>query len=172
MGRPFRFGPIAIFSVILVLVIIVIVNRKPNYTAIRDEMQGNLDSLFLEEGYNNNYSTTPRPILGDVKDYRTVTGPIFYTTKYVPNYTFYFRIFYNIDAPPGTLNGANMIYTYDSKDGTGTPNQLLFFYGYNYGPTAPDPKVAYNWLVDKINTYNQNKHTPEIYNQLKLSSPQ
>jgi hypothetical protein len=181
--RTFKFGNIsitstvAIFSVVLILVIVIIViatrkNNSPDYTAIRDEMQGVLDSLFIEPGYTEHYNSfiKARPTVDPTS--KLVTGNNFYTTKDVPDYTFYFRIFYNISDPSGTLDGNNMVYTYTNNDGTGTPDQSFIFNGYITGKESTNPKVAYTWLVTSINTYNQRKHTSEIYNQLKLSSPQ
>jgi len=136
-------------------------------------MQKVLDSLFLDPGYTLHYNSTTsqRPKLTDPKDYKTVTGNnSFYTTKDVPDYTFYFRIFYNIDDSAGIINGENIIYTYyNNNDGKGTPDEYWVFEGYDSQYT--NPKFAYNWLVTKINEYNQKKYGGDIADQLKLSSP-
>ena len=180
--RTFKFGnisitsPVAIFSVVLLIIIVIFViatskNNSPDYTAIRNDMQGVLDSLFLDPYYTQHYNSfsKARPTVDPTS--KLVTGNNFYTTNYVPDYTFYFRIFYNISDPSGTLDGNNMIYTYTNNDGTGTPDQSIIFNGYITDKESTNPKSAYTWLVNKENTYNQQRHGKDIADQLKLSVP-
>jgi len=134
-------------------------------------MQRVLASFFIEPGYSNVYNIASKKSRPTFLQNGLLIGAQFgdevpgYDYVYTPD----FYLFYDISDPNGPQDGKNAIYLWNNNhQPTDQPDNQTYYNGYN-GSDDTNPKYAHNWLVDRINSFNQTKYSLDIYNQLKLS---